>query len=360
MFTEYRDSLDAVQRRLHIGRAISVLHGSQDHAERRAHLRRFLDGDASVLLATDVAGQGLNLQSRAHWVVSLELPWNPARLEQRLGRVDRIGQTGVPHLTMLVARHRSETGHLQHLAKRVLTARRSFADDALASLMPAEATVRDALLQSRVLPNPPEAVRRPQMSLPTTMSASFGWTHWRRRALVVARAIVRRRALCRRWRTREQQQTRIMCAPGNGRVLCSVPVLNNRDELVARLAIAVRIAPWSCAIDRDLAGLRCAIEQFVQKQVTRYVRKIARHLTAGREGLIARETAVTSWTRATGLPGEIQGGLFDSRAACAAQAAIDNVTATSRASSQALTRWSDEACVRAGAVSLEVLWIPRA
>ena len=135
-------------------RAIAVLHGAQDPNERRLHLKRFLEGTASVLLATDVAGQGLNLQTRARWVASLELPWNPARLEQRIGRVDRLGQRRAPHLTLLVARHEAETGLLRHLARRVLTARHSFAEDLLPSLLPSDAAVRATLLRWPLQPAP--------------------------------------------------------------------------------------------------------------------------------------------------------------------------------------------------------------
>ena len=73
--------------------SVAAIHGGLSAQERHAALRRFLDGAVDVLIATDVAGQGLNLQSRARWVINLEVPWNPARLAQRAGRVDRIGQT---------------------------------------------------------------------------------------------------------------------------------------------------------------------------------------------------------------------------------------------------------------------------
>ena len=101
-----------------------------------------------MLLATDVAGQGLNLHSRGRWVISLELPWNPARLEQRLGRVDRLGQARTPHLSLLVARHDAERGLLSHLARRVLGAQRSFSHDALRDVLPPESHVRTTLLSS--------------------------------------------------------------------------------------------------------------------------------------------------------------------------------------------------------------------
>jgi hypothetical protein len=60
-----------------------------------------------VLLATDAAGEGINLQ-RAHLMVNYDLPWNPNRLEQRFGRIHRIGQTEVCHLWNLVAEETRE------------------------------------------------------------------------------------------------------------------------------------------------------------------------------------------------------------------------------------------------------------
>src|SRR5437762_3763049 len=65
------------------------------------------DPEVQVLLATDAAGEGINLQ-RAHLMVNYDLPWNPNRLEQRFGRIHRIGQTEVCHLWNLVARETRE------------------------------------------------------------------------------------------------------------------------------------------------------------------------------------------------------------------------------------------------------------
>src|SRR5262249_47647449 len=60
------------------------------------------DKEVEILVATDAAGEGINLQ-RAHLMVNYDLPWNPNRLEQRFGRIHRIGQTEVCHLWNLVA-----------------------------------------------------------------------------------------------------------------------------------------------------------------------------------------------------------------------------------------------------------------
>ena len=92
IFTEYRDSLEAILAVLprHI-RAVSIC-GATPVAERRHAVDAFNRGDADVLVATDTAGEGLNLHHRCRFVIDVELPWNPLRLEQRIGRIDRLGQ----------------------------------------------------------------------------------------------------------------------------------------------------------------------------------------------------------------------------------------------------------------------------
>ena len=107
LFTEHRDTLRYLQERITtlLGRetAVVVIHGSIGREERLAVQESFRhDPQVQVLLATDAAGEGINLQ-RAHLMVNYDLPWNPNRLEQRFGRIHRIGQTEVCHLWNLVA-----------------------------------------------------------------------------------------------------------------------------------------------------------------------------------------------------------------------------------------------------------------
>ncbi len=107
VFTEHRDTLHDLQRRIGtlLGRpnAVTLIHGGMGREERRKSQETFLhDPEAQVLLATDAAGEGINLQ-RAHLMVNYDLPWNPNRLEQRFGRIHRIGQTEVCHLWNLMA-----------------------------------------------------------------------------------------------------------------------------------------------------------------------------------------------------------------------------------------------------------------
>ena len=76
--------------------------------ERRKAQEAFTqDKDVQSSLATDAAGEGINLQ-RAHLMVNYDLPWNPNRIEQRFGRIHRIGQTEVCHLWNLVAEETRE------------------------------------------------------------------------------------------------------------------------------------------------------------------------------------------------------------------------------------------------------------
>ena len=107
IFTEHRDTLEYLAERIRglLGRpdAVVTIHGGVRREERRKIMELFAqDIDTRVLVATDAAGEGLNLQ-RAHLMVNYDLPWNPNRIEQRFGRIHRIGQTEVCHLWNLVA-----------------------------------------------------------------------------------------------------------------------------------------------------------------------------------------------------------------------------------------------------------------
>ena len=112
IFTEHRDTLNYLAERIAtlLGRAQAVvtIHGGMGRGERRRAQEAFLhDPEVQVLVATDAAGEGINLQ-RAHLMVNYDLPWNPNRIEQRFGRIHRIGQTEVCHLWNLVAEETRE------------------------------------------------------------------------------------------------------------------------------------------------------------------------------------------------------------------------------------------------------------
>ncbi|MDH6060402.1 helicase-related protein [Chrysosporum bergii ANA360D] len=112
IFTEHRDTLNYLQQQITtlLGNptAIVTIHGAMGREERRKSQEAFTqDPEVQVLIATDAAGEGINLQ-RAHLMVNYDLPWNPNRLEQRFGRIHRIGQTEVCHLWNLVAKETRE------------------------------------------------------------------------------------------------------------------------------------------------------------------------------------------------------------------------------------------------------------
>jgi SNF2 family DNA or RNA helicase len=91
IFTEFVETQNYLRMFLHNkGYSISILNGSMDMEERDRILLEFKD-DNNILISTDTGGEGLNLQF-ANIVINYDLPWNPMKIEQRIGRVDRIGQ----------------------------------------------------------------------------------------------------------------------------------------------------------------------------------------------------------------------------------------------------------------------------
>ena len=129
LFTEHRDTLGYLHDRITslLGRAESVvsIHGGVGREDRLKAQEAFRhDPQVQVLLATDAAGEGINLQ-RAHLMVNYDLPWNPNRLEQRFGRIHRIGQTEVCHLWNLIADETREGDVYRKLLEKLEQARQS-------------------------------------------------------------------------------------------------------------------------------------------------------------------------------------------------------------------------------------------
>src|SRR5206468_6473956 len=123
IFTEHRDTLNYLNTQiagvLGTPEAIALIHGGTHRDERRRLQALFRsDPDVRVLLATDAAGEGVNLQN-ANLMVNYDLPWNPNRLEQRFGRIHRIGQQEVCHLWNLVAKDTREGEVYQRLLKKL-------------------------------------------------------------------------------------------------------------------------------------------------------------------------------------------------------------------------------------------------
>jgi SNF2 family DNA or RNA helicase len=190
IFTEHRDTLNYLQQRIAslLGRpeALVVIHGGLGREERTKAQEAFRhDPQVQVLLATDAAGEGINLQ-RAHLMVNYDLPWNPNRLEQRFGRIHRIGQTEVCHLWNLVADETREGDVYRRLLEKLEQARQSLGGqvfDVLGKLQFEGRPLRELLI---------EAIRygdRPEVRARLTIALERALDHRHLQTLLEERAL---------------------------------------------------------------------------------------------------------------------------------------------------------------------------
>jgi hypothetical protein len=155
IFSEHRDTLKYLAGRITtlLGRseAVVVIHGSMGREERLKTQEAFKhDPEIQVLVATDAAGEGINLQ-RAHLMINYDLPWNPNRIEQRFGRIHRIGQTEVCHLWNLVAEETREGDVYRTLLEKLEEARMALGGqvfDVLGKLQFEGKPLRDLLIEA--------------------------------------------------------------------------------------------------------------------------------------------------------------------------------------------------------------------
>jgi len=166
IFTEHRDTLryltDKIRSLLGSQGAVVTIHGGMLRDERRKVEELFKqDKEVRILIATDAAGEGINLQ-RAHLMVNYDLPWNPNRLEQRFGRIHRIGQTEVCHLWNLVSQETREGMVFQRLFEKLEQEREALHGkvfDVLGQLTFNNKSLRELLIEA-VRYNNQEDVRR--------------------------------------------------------------------------------------------------------------------------------------------------------------------------------------------------------
>jgi superfamily II DNA or RNA helicase len=118
VFSQWLGTHEVLMRRLRERAWGHVLfHGGVPGEQRGALVDRFVqDADCRLFLSTDAGGVGLNLQHAAATVINMDLPWNPAKLEQRIGRVHRMGQSRGVQVINLVAQGSIEEGMLGVLA----------------------------------------------------------------------------------------------------------------------------------------------------------------------------------------------------------------------------------------------------
>jgi len=178
IFTEFKDTLDhLVQRMTAWGLRVGQIHGgmrpgSRDEAGTRLHAeQQFREGTIQVLVATEAAGEGINLQI-CHILFNYDIPWNPNRLEQRMGRIHRYGQTKDCLIFNFVADDTIEGRVLQRLLEKLQEIRNALDDDAVfnvvGEVLPANQVERvlrdyyagrlgDADLEERLLHNVDES-----------------------------------------------------------------------------------------------------------------------------------------------------------------------------------------------------------
>ncbi|MCY4425075.1 MAG: helicase-related protein [Acidimicrobiaceae bacterium] len=154
VFSEHKDTLEYVAGRIEaeLGRpeAVVRIHGGIRRHDRRDIQDRFrVDPTARVLVATDAAGEGVNLQA-ANMVVNYDLPWNPNRIEQRFGRVHRIGQQRPCHLWNLVAFETREGKVFERLFDKIEEQRGVYGDQVYDVLGDAQInkSLRELLMQA--------------------------------------------------------------------------------------------------------------------------------------------------------------------------------------------------------------------
>ena len=162
IFTKYKDTLDYLEKNLKTKDFETfIMHGDMSLNARTEIFGKFDRAKKAILIATDVISEGLNLQRLASNVVHYELPWNPNRLEQRNGRVDRIGQKKetVNIRTLVVDKSLDkEIIFLLMDKKKTMESDRDYAaaffgdEDSLKSLV-SEATKRKKSKKSQIVPN---------------------------------------------------------------------------------------------------------------------------------------------------------------------------------------------------------------
>lgn len=176
IFTEHRDTLtylkDKICTLLGDPSVVEIIHGGIAREERLNAQQRFKqERQAQVLLATDAAGEGINLQV-AHLMVNYDLPWNPNRLEQRFGRIHRIGQTEVCHLWNLVA-HETREGDVYQTLLRKLDNERAALGGAVFDVLPrltfGDHSLRDLLIEAIRYGEQPNVKERLNQTIETAL-----------------------------------------------------------------------------------------------------------------------------------------------------------------------------------------------
>lgn len=163
IFTEHKDTLKYLEMRIKtlLGnqKSVMTIQGGMSRADRKFVEDSFRqDKEVSVLIATDAAGEGINLQ-RAHLMINYDLPWNPNRIEQRFGRIHRIGQKEICHLWNIVAKNTREGEVFARLFNKLEIERKSLGGkvfDVLGKIAFDDKPLREILIEAIRFGNDPK------------------------------------------------------------------------------------------------------------------------------------------------------------------------------------------------------------
>jgi len=346
-----------------------VLHGGLSRWERRAAIDAFTTGVSRVLLATDAAGEGLNLHYACRCVVHLEVPWNPVRLEQRIGRVDRIGQPRTVHAFCLVSRHHTERNLLQRLARRVASAD---VDVGMTSPLESCRSSHDASTQSA--PDAPTGAR------------DTGWHQALARAAEAEADRVRRSRALRANEERSGRRASVILPTAvvararpairswlQGRALLLVEVvrLDEAGRSFASVArpMLVPVRSATTAVGPVVPGVFGRLTDSAREMVTRLehvVGNLVGHLQQDSTftepapfwSMVATRAADIARTTLSGASQSFQPGLFDRRAQRLRQLRLDKQAALAELMTQRLRRIEALSRVSAMSVGRALLLLP--
>ena len=154
IFTENKDTLKYLERKLKTrfgNNSIVSIHGGVSREERLKVEQKFKSNkETFILLGTDAAGEGINLQC-ANFVLNYDIPWNPNRIEQRFGRVHRIGQKKICYLFNFVAENTREGLVFDRLLSKISSIKKDLGNDKIFDILGeivSEGDMRDLLIKA--------------------------------------------------------------------------------------------------------------------------------------------------------------------------------------------------------------------
>jgi superfamily II DNA or RNA helicase len=309
VFSEYRDVVEQVASRFSGVTSVATLHGALSATARRAAIARFTTGQARLLVATDAAGEGLNLHARCRLVVTLELPWNPQRLEQRVGRVDRIGQTRRVHALHLIHRGSVEDEVLARLEVR----QRRAAEALIGESLVGQDDIAAAILEGAALPEHKSTAPLPTPSAPSLDAAA-------------AVRVRRLRALARCAYGQTAADGPVFASERRRRLskaviaVFSAAVLDASGRLVQRMTVPLRVRVAGHLPRRltrewveSLAG-HAAIEARVQQEISAQLDVLRAAIAPCSVAASLRAQAIVSCVTRRETDRLLQSSLFDKRA----------------------------------------------